>query len=125
RAAAAALASPPSYYEHLRESFRAKRDTLCDALETIGFDVTRPEGGYFVMADFRALDLDRLGLPTDGPADDAMFCKALVERVGVAAIPPSFFYERKAEGAGMARFAFCKQDETIAEAVTRLNTLKR
>ncbi len=123
RAAAAALASPPSYYGELRRSFRAKRDALCDALEMIGFDVRRPEGGYFVMADFRTLDLGRLGLPDD--ADDAMFCKALVEKVGVAAIPPSFFYEHKDEGSSMARFAFCKQDETIAEGVKRLEKLKR
>lgn len=125
RAAAAALAAPPSYYDQLRESFRAKRDALCDALDVIGFDVTRPEGGYFAMADFRSLDVERLGLPADGTADDAMFCKALVERVGVAAIPPSFFYENTREGAGMARFAFCKRDETIAEAVRRLGALKR
>jgi aspartate/methionine/tyrosine aminotransferase len=127
RAAAAALGAPPSYYDALRSSFRAKRDVLCDALEVIGFDVRRPEGGYFAMADFRAIDMERLGLPTDGApgVDDAMFCKALVERVGVAAIPPSFFYENKREGATMARFAFCKQDETIAEGVRRLNALKR
>jgi N-succinyldiaminopimelate aminotransferase len=123
RAAAVALASPPSYYDQLRESFRAKRDALCDALEVIGFEVRRPQGGYFVMADFRSLDLGRLGLPAD--ADDAQFCKALVKKVGVAAIPPSFFYEHKEEGAGMARFAFCKQDETIAEGVRRLGVLKR
>jgi len=60
RAAVAALAAPPSYYDQLRESFRAKRDALCDALEVIGFDVTRPEGGYFAMADFRSLDVERL-----------------------------------------------------------------
>ncbi len=123
RAAAAALASPPSYYDQLRASFRAKRDVLCDALEVIGFDVRRPQGGYFVMADFRSLDLGRLGLPSD--ADDAMFCKALVEKVGVAAIPPSFFYEHTREGSSMARFAFCKKDKTIAEGVKRLGALKR
>jgi N-succinyldiaminopimelate aminotransferase len=123
RAAAVALASPPSYYDQLRDSFRAKRDALCDALEVIGFEVSRPQGGYFVMADFRSLDLGRLGLLAD--ADDAQFCKALVEKVGVAAIPPSFFYEHKREGSSMARFAFCKKDETIAEGVRRLGALKR
>jgi aspartate/methionine/tyrosine aminotransferase len=123
RAAAVALASPPSYYDQLRDSFRAKRDALCDALEVIGFEVSRPQGGYFVMADFRSLDLGRLGLPAD--ASDAQFCKALVEKIGVAAIPPSFFYEHKREGSSMARFAFCKKDETIAEGVRRLGALKR
>lgn len=74
------------------------------------------------MADFSTLDLSRLGLAQG--ADDVAFCKALVERVGVAAIPPSFFYEHKAEGRTLARFAFCKRDETITEAVKRLTALR-
>lgn len=122
RAAAVALGSPPSFYDELSAAFRAKRDALCDALHDIGFRVSVPQGGYFVMADFSTLDLSRLGL-AEG-ADDVAFCKALVERVGVAAIPPSFFYEHKAEGRTLARFAFCKRDETIAEAVKRLTTLR-
>lgn len=122
RAAAVALESPSSFYDELSATFRAKRDALCAALDAIGFRVSVPQGGYFVMADFSTLDLARLGLAQD--ADDVAFCKALVERVGVAAIPPSFFYERKAEARTLARFAFCKKDDTIAEAVKRLNTLR-
>ena len=50
------------------------------------------------------------------------FCRHLVTQVGVAAIPPSVFYgpEHRHLGEGMARFAFCKTDSVLDEAVRRL-----
>jgi len=84
-AGAAALRSPPSYYEQLRADFIRRRDLLCAALGDLGFEFRVPEGGYFVLADHRPVT-GRLGL-----ADDIALCKHLIEEVGVAAIPPSFF----------------------------------
>jgi N-succinyldiaminopimelate aminotransferase len=42
--------------------------------------------------------------------------------VGVAAIPPSVFYgpEHRHLGQGLARFAFCKTEAVLDEAVRRL-----
>jgi N-succinyldiaminopimelate aminotransferase len=56
---------------------------------------------------------------------DWAFCRWLTESVGVAAIPPSAFYDpaHKALAASLARFAFCKRDEVIAEAAARLARL--
>lgn len=48
---------------------------------------------------------------------DVEFCKHLIEKVGVAAIPPSAFYVDTHEGHNMVRFAFCKDDDTLREAV--------
>jgi N-succinyldiaminopimelate aminotransferase len=44
---------------------------------------------------------------------------------GVAAIPPSAFYKpaHKSLAANLARFAFCKQDETIEGAAKALEHL--
>ncbi|MDQ2970800.1 MAG: aminotransferase, partial [Acidobacteriota bacterium] len=42
---------------------------------------------------------------------------------GVAAIPPSVFYDHKKHGRSYARFAFCKKDETLETAVARLERL--
>jgi N-succinyldiaminopimelate aminotransferase len=71
-----------------------------------------PEGSYFIMADISGR----------GFADDVAFCRHLVTEVGVAAIPPSVFYspEHKRLGQGMARFAFCKTEAVLDEAVRRL-----
>ncbi len=45
--------------------------------------------------------------------------------IGVAAIPPSAFYFNPADGAGLARFAFCKSRPTLEEAARRLLKLNK
>jgi aspartate/methionine/tyrosine aminotransferase len=112
-AAAVALSAPPGYYLELRESYRRKRDLLAKGLEQAGFEVYWPEGTYFLLADQR-----RFGFP-----DDVSFVHHLIDRVGVAAIPPSAFYHRKEDAASLVRFAFCKDEDTLAEAVRRLSRL--
>lgn len=109
-AAAEALAAPPSYYDEFLRGYRARRDFLVGALRDAGFAVTEPEGSYFVMADSRPLGWD----------DDVAFCRHLVEEVGVAAIPPTSFYENKSEGRFLTRWAFCKKEETLRAGVERL-----
>ena len=117
-AAATALESPPSYYERLREDFRGRRDLLCDALESIGFTIARPDAGYFVMADHTPF------APSNTTPDDVAFCTRLIESAGVAAIPPTAFYEHTSEGRHLVRFAFCKKRETLESAITRLGSLR-
>jgi N-succinyldiaminopimelate aminotransferase len=109
-AAAEALAAPPSYYEDFVRDYRARRDYLVAALRDVGFGVAAPEGTYFVLADIRPLGWD----------DDVAFCRHLVEQVGVAAIPPTAFYEHKDAGRFLTRWAFCKKDETLRAGVARL-----
>ncbi len=116
-AAATALASPPSYFQALANDYRRKRDLLGAALREAGFAFRDPEGSYFIYADHTTVSR-RLGVE-----DDVSLCKALIERCGVAAIPPSAFYENKAEGRRLVRFAFCKRDETLRAAIERLSRL--
>ena len=86
---------------------------LVSALVECGFGVRAPQGTYFVMADIRPLGWD----------DDVAFCRHLVEEIGVAAIPPTTFYERKDRGRFLVRFAFCKRMETLRAGVERLRKL--
>ena len=112
-AAAAALAAPDRYYARLRADYRARRDRLCDGLAEVGFGVRPPEGTYFALADARPLGYD----------DADAFCRSLVERVGVAAIPvTAFTAERRLRH--LVRFAFCKDDATLDEALRRLRRVK-
>ncbi|VAX39568.1 Aspartate aminotransferase [hydrothermal vent metagenome] len=115
-AAAVALSGEEgrAYVEELVGVYAARRRFLCDALAGLGFGVIEPEGTYFVMADHRAIS-DRLGL-----ADDVELCRWLAAEAGVATIPPSVFYHNKAEGRRLLRFAFCKRQETLEEAVGRM-----
>src|SRR6266498_5332692 len=112
-AAAAALAIGPDYYRDLAASYRRRRDYLVAELSGLGFRVDPPAGTYYVCADFRPLGFE----------DDVAFCRYLIEDVGVAAIPPSAFYENTRYGKTYVRFAFCKKEETLREAVRRLRSL--
>jgi N-succinyldiaminopimelate aminotransferase len=113
--AAAALAAGPEYYEALRAGYRARRDFLAEALSRIGFAVRPPAGTYFLCADFTRF----------GFSDDVAFCRHLLDAAGVAAIPPSFFYDSRERARGYVRFAFCKREETLREAVARLERLAK
>lgn len=113
-AVAHALATSDEYYEAFLADYRDRRDRLCAGLDEVGFGVHRPAGTYFVLADVRPLGWD----------DDVAFCRMLPERVGVAAIPPTSFYAHPEEGRHLVRFAFCKTEPVLDEAVHRLRTLR-
>ena len=102
------------YFQRLASELQSKRDRLVAGLQQAGFGVFVPSGTYFVTVDIRPLQPDGDGLA---------FCRSLPERAGVVGIPNVVFYDNKAEGRHMVRFAFCKRDEVIDEAVTRLKGL--
>ena len=110
RAVAVGLAKDDAYFEGLGAALGAKRDRLSAGLSTIGFQVLPSMGSYFVTADFAPLGFH---------GDDVAFCRHITEQAGVTAIPVSAFYEGEAPG-HYARFAFCKQDAVLDEAVARL-----
>ena len=117
-AVAEALDNEDAWTAALRESFQAKRNRLAGALSDIGFDVLESLGTYFLCADPRPL----------GYTDSTSFCAELPERAGVAAIPMSAFCDPDSDHIGdwnhLVRFAFCKRDDTMEEAIRRLQVLK-
>ena len=112
-AGAIALRLPDSYYQRLAENYRVKRDRMLDILENSGFRCFKPSGAYYIMTDIAAF----------GFADDVTFARYLVEKIGVAVVPASSFYNDAADGAKQVRFTFCKRDETLAAAEERLKRL--
>ncbi|MFG0330523.1 MAG: methionine aminotransferase [Phycisphaerales bacterium] len=112
--AAAALAAPDSYFVEFVDSYRRKRDLLVDGLRSIGFQVDPPAGTYFILADHSPFGFD----------DDVAFCRNLVEECGVAAIPPTAFYENRELGKRLVRFAFCKNERTLDAAIERMRPLR-
>ena len=114
RAVAYGLSRDNAYFEELSASLAGRRDLLSQGLREIGFGVLPSSGSYFVIADFRPL----------GFAGDAMaFCRHITERARVAAIPVSAFYEGAQAPAHLVRFAFCKRETVLREAVARLRAL--
>ncbi|MEX1126674.1 MAG: aminotransferase class I/II-fold pyridoxal phosphate-dependent enzyme [Acidimicrobiia bacterium] len=112
--AIAALRAPDSFFEDLRSSYGYKRDLLAAGLTEVGFEVYPPQGTYFMMAGHA-----RFGFP-----GDRAFCRHLAETARVVAIPPSVFYHRPEDGSGLVRFAFCKDERTLEEALNRMNVLR-
>jgi aminotransferase len=109
-----ALSLPASYYEDLASAYARRRAALLAILTRTGFRAYPPEGAYYVMA-----DIGRFGWP-----DDVSFVRHLVQDIGVAVVPGSSFFDNPADGHSLVRFAFCKKDETLAEAEGRLLRLK-
>lgn len=116
-AVAVALGLPDSYFSEAAASLRERRDRLCTGLEAVGFTVSVPQAGYFVLAGIA-------GVGGFGAGDADRFCRELPERVGVVAIPASAFCERRPDLAGTVRFAFCKRPEVLDEALRRLSGLR-
>jgi aminotransferase len=113
-AGAFALKLPDSYYQRLAETYRVKRDRMLGILENAGFQCFRPRGAYYVMT-----DISRFGFP-----DDVAFARDLVQRIGIAVVPGSSFYNDAADGSRQVRFTFCKKEETLAAAAERLSRLR-
>jgi aspartate/methionine/tyrosine aminotransferase len=109
-----AMQLPDAYYEALRDSYRERRDTFFELTAESAFDLLLPEGAYYAMARIGPIR-ERVGLE-----DDTAFCRELVSRAGVAAVPGSSFFADPADGRDLIRFAFPKRLETLRAAAERL-----
>jgi aminotransferase len=112
-AGAVALGLPDEYYAKLAADYQRRRDTLLSILERHRFTVYKPHGAYYIMTDIGAFGL----------SNDVEFAHYLVKDIGVAAVPGSSFYKSEGKGRTKLRFCFCKRDETLIEADTRMARL--
>ena len=109
----AALELSDNYYKTLRLDYQERRDFLCAGLHKLGFKFHKPEGTYFVVADYSHLSK----LP------DTEFTLQLIETKKVALIPTSVFYTNPrdtAAGQHYVRFAFCKDLGTLKAGLDNL-----
>jgi N-succinyldiaminopimelate aminotransferase len=109
----------------LAGSLAARRDLLSAGLTAAGFDVVRPQGTYFVVAD--AARLLAGPLAAHGLRDAADLCRALPGLAGVVGVPVRAF-TRAGSAADAAlrtavRFTYVKRPEVLTEATTRLAAL--
>jgi len=105
-----------SHYLNLPAFYQAKRDFFRAGLSNTGFKLLPSPGTYFQCVDYSALSIPEANL------NEADFCKWLTTQVGVAAIPVSAFYEQATES-GVVRFCFAKQEQTLSNALQRLQSL--
>ncbi|MBF5001948.1 pyridoxal phosphate-dependent aminotransferase [Nocardia sp. BSTN01] len=110
-AVAYALENEQQWVADLRNSLSDKRIRLSEALADAGFLVKRSDATYFVCADISPLS----------SADALVFCRELPRRLGVVAVPIEVFADDRDSWNRLVRFAFCKRDDTLDEAVRRLH----
>ena len=113
-AGALALALPEAYYAKLASDYLVRRDKMLGILTKAGFSCFKPSGAYYIMT-----DISRFGF-----ANDVEFARYLVEKIGIAVVPGSSFYNDPASGARQVRFTFCKKDSTLSAAAERLARLR-
>ncbi len=109
-AVALGLNKDDAYFTGLADDMARRRDLLSAGLRAAGMVVLPCAGTYFLTVDLAASGI---------AMDDRAFCQHLTEKVGVAAIPISAFFEVDAP-THLVRFCFCKRDEVLEEAIRRL-----
>ncbi|ORY90358.1 pyridoxal phosphate-dependent transferase [Syncephalastrum racemosum] len=111
------------------DAYLKKRAILSKVFDELALPYTVPEGAYYIL-----VNTTQINVPEDYPfpaeldsrGADFKTCYWLTKELGVCAIPPSEFYSRDHWdlAANFARFAFCKTDDVLHQAVERLRGLK-
>lgn len=111
-AAVVGLQFDQDYYDKLTESYDSKRKLFLDGLDKIGLKYFMPQGAYYVM-----VDISQFGYKSDYD-----FAVWLIKNIGVAGVPGSSFFKEDVNN--YIRFHFAKKEETLKEALKRLEKLK-
>ncbi|WP_267202180.1 aminotransferase class I/II-fold pyridoxal phosphate-dependent enzyme [Limosilactobacillus kribbianus] len=90
-----------------RKIYQHRRDLIVDGLQKIGFELSTPEGAFYVFAK----------IPAQFGDDDVKFAKALAKDAKVGVTPGSAF---GAGGAGYVRLSYASSDEDLKECLKRI-----
>lgn len=111
-AAVTGLKFGEDYYNWLTDKYTSKRELFLKGLDDIGIAHTIPQGAYYVL-----LDIGEFGFHSD-----LEFCEVLARDVGVGAVPGSSFFREPVNN--LIRMHFAKKDETLNEALNRLESIR-
>lgn len=109
RAAAAALALGPEWYEQLNETYRSRRSRVYELLDVLGCTYETNQHGMFVWAQVPALYTDGYAL-----ADQVL------QEAAVFLTPGGIF---GSEGIKYIRVSLCRDQQVFEEAIRRIQTL--
>ena len=114
-AAVVGLDFPDSYYADFAAHYAHMKELFTGGMRSLGIPFTDPEGTYFVLADIAPY-------MKKGQSDVA-FCLEMAQKVGVACVPGSSFFQEDVNH--IVRLHFAKKDETLTAALDRLSNLKK
>lgn len=131
-AEALSIAHENNYFEITRQEYVAKYEIYTKIFDDLGLPYTSAEGGYFLL-----VNLSKLKIPDDYEYPEDIIGKGtkdyklvywLIKEIGVVGIPPTEFLlaEKKLNNPleNCVRFAVCKDDSMLEEAVDKLRKLK-
>ena len=101
------------YYDKLQATYTHKRNLFLKGLKDVGLEFSEPQGAYYVLMDITPFGYD----------NDLDFCQVLAKEVGVGAVPGSSFFREPVNH--LIRFHFAKKDETLNEALNRLEAIHK
>lgn len=111
-AAVVGLKFGDDYYVELQNHYTHMRNLFLDGLDRIGLNHTIPQGAYYVL-----IDISEFGFESD-----LEFAEVLARDVGVGAVPGSSFFKEPENR--YIRLHFAKKDETLNEALNRLEAIR-
>ena len=114
-AAVVGLDFPDSYYEEFAAHYAHMKELFTGGMRSLGIPFTDPEGTYFVLADIAPY--------MKKGQSDVDFCLEMAQKVGVACVPGSSFFQEDVNH--IVRLHFAKKDETLTAALDRLSNLKK
>lgn len=112
-AAVVGLNFDDEYYKDLQAHYTHMKELFVGGLRHIGLNFTEPQGAYYVLVDVSEF----------GVKDDVHFCEWMAKEVGVGAVPGSSFFREDVNH--LIRLHFAKKDDTLKEALNRLEGLKK
>jgi kynurenine---oxoglutarate transaminase / cysteine-S-conjugate beta-lyase / glutamine---phenylpyruvate transaminase len=118
--------SPESFFNSIKTELVEKRDYMAKILTETGFEVTLPEAGYFMIANWSKLS-DKVDLSSETDKyKDYRFTKWMTKNISLQGIPPSAFYTtpNKHLGEDFVRYCYIKKNETLQEAANILKQWK-
>ncbi|MCO5434818.1 pyridoxal phosphate-dependent aminotransferase [Enterococcus faecium] len=107
KAATEALINGVKDSENMKEQYQTRRDYLVQQLAPLGFEVTQPNGAFYLFCK----------LPAVIQTDSWQFCVDLAEQAKVACIPGIAFGP---EGEGYIRISYASSMENLHEACKRI-----
>ena len=113
-AAVVGLDFPDSYYADFAAHYAHMKQLFTGGMRALGIPFTDPEGTYFVLADIAPY--------MKKGQSDVDFCLEMAQKIGVACVPGSSFFQEDVKH--IVRLHFAKKDETLNAALDRLSTLK-
>ena len=107
------------YYDDLLIKYTEKREIVCNGLEEIGVNYCKPEGTYFILMNLQNL-VKKANMP-----NDLEFAKMVCEKYGIAFVPAGRFFMQKNENNGIFRLHFAKNNDTLNEALNRIEKMMK